>query len=74
MSAALPAFTVPVPTALLPSLDRIAIEAGSHVFAVQSIAHGSRAYQVERLKYAISAEALAGPSEDVLPLFLQASG
>lgn len=45
-------------------------ESADHVAAEQT----GHSVQVERLKYAISAEALAGPSEDVLPLFLQASG
>ena len=45
-------------------------ETEDHIAAEQT---GHTAH-TERLKYAISAEALAGPSEDVLPLFLQASG
>ncbi|KAJ3533285.1 hypothetical protein NM688_g7305 [Phlebia brevispora] len=40
-----------------------------HVAAEQT----GHTVRTERLKYAITAEALAGPSEDVLPLFFQAS-
>lgn len=41
-----------------------------HISAEQT----GHSVRTERLKYAISAEALLGPSEDILPLFLEASG
>lgn len=43
--------------------------AEDHIAAEQA----GHTVRTERLRYAITADALAGPSEDVLPLFLQAS-